>query len=362
MSNSCLIKELDHLEIYVGNAKQASIFYSQHLGFTNTAYKGLETNERQVASYVMEQGKIRFVLSSALTPNHPISHSVWKHGDTVAIIALGTSDVNTTYEKALANGAIATTPPTIEEDQYGILEFAAIQVFGDTLVKFIDRSRYSHNFAPGFVSRSNTIPINPVGLTSVDHTVGNVEQGKMDQWVDFFDQVLGFEMRSHYDDRAISTEYSALMSKVLQNDYGTIININEPATGRRKSQIQEYLDFHHGPGVQHIGLNTENIVQTVQQLKQNGIEFLPIPRTYYEDLGDWVKKFDVSIDVLAESGILIDRDPNGYLLQIFTKPISDRPTLFFEIIERHGCKGFGAGNFKSLFIALEREQSLRGNL
>jgi 4-hydroxyphenylpyruvate dioxygenase len=359
---SCLVKELDHLEVYVSNAKQASIFYSQHLGFTNTAYKGLETNERQVSSYVMEQGKIRFVLSSALTPDHPISRSVWKHGDTIAIIALGTSDVLTTYEKALANGAIAAISPVIEEDQHGILEFAAIQVFGDTLVKFVDRSRYSHSFAPGFVSRSSVTPSNSVGLTSVDHTVGNVEQGQMNRWVDFFDQVLGFEMRSHYDDRAISTQYSALMSKVLQNDYGTIININEPAVGRRKSQIQEYLDFHHGPGVQHIGFNTENIVQTVQKLKQNGVEFLPIPRSYYEGLGAWVKELDVSIDILVDLGILIDCDQDGYLLQIFTKPISDRPTLFFEIIERRGCKGFGAGNFKSLFVALEREQALRGNL
>ena len=363
-SNTSLIRGLDHLEFYVGNAKQASVFYGQHFGFTNTAYKGLETDERHMVSYVIEQGEIRFVLSSALSPDHPISQSVWKHGDTIAIIALAVSDVSSVYAQSLAGGAIAVIPPTKEADQYGILEFAVIQIFGDTLIKFVDRSHYIDNFAPSFVPlKVKVSPCNFVGLKSVDHTVGNVEQGKMDDWVDFFIKALGFEVRSHYDDHAISTEYSALMSKVLQSgSNGAIININEPATGRRKSQIQEYLDYHNGPGIQHIGLTTDNIVQTVRQLKQNGIEFLPIPSSYYEELEDWVQEIGIPIEFLSELGILIDHDDDGYLLQIFTKPVNDRPTLFFEIIERHGCKGFGAGNFKSLFVALEREQSRRGNL
>jgi len=361
VTDSYLIKGLDHLEFYVGNAKQASSFYAKYFGFTNTAYKGLETGERKVVSYVMEQGEIRFVLSSALSSEHPISQSVWKHGDTIAVVTLEVSNVDAAYAQALKGGAIAAIPPTKQEDSYGLLEFAAMQVFGNTLIKFIDRSHYSDNFSPGFAPRY-AAPINSMGLKSVDHTVGNVEQGQMDRWVEVFTNALGFKMQSHYDDRTISTEYSALMSKVLQNSTGTIININEPAPGRRKSQIQEYLDYHNGPGIQHIGLATDNIIQTVRQMKEAGIEFLPIPQSYYDNLEDWVMEIDAPIQYLAEFGILIDRDKDGYLLQIFTKPLSDRPTLFFEIIERHGSKGFGAGNFKSLFIALEREQALRGNL
>lgn len=361
MTDSYLIQGLDHLEFYVGNAKQANTFYAQNLGFTNTGYKGLETGERKVVSYVMEQGKIRFVLSSALNSEHFISQSIGKHGDTIAVVALEVSNVSRVYAQALDAGAISATPPTKQKDQYGMLEFAAIRIFGDTVIKFIDRTHYPDNFAPGFAPRYVT-PINSMGLKSVDHTVGNVEQGEMDRWVDILIKALGFELHSHYDDRTISTENSALMSKVLQSASGIIININEPASRQGRSQIQEFLDYHHGPGIQHIGLGTDNIVQTVRQMKQAGIEFLPIPQSYYDELGDWARKIDVPIEFLAELGILIDRDQHGYLLQIFTKPLSDRPTLFFEIIQRKGARGFGAGNFKSLFVAMEREQSLRGNL
>ncbi|MGI0483861.1 4-hydroxyphenylpyruvate dioxygenase [Pantanalinema rosaneae CENA516] len=360
MANVCPIKGLDHLEFYVGNAKQAAMFYAKCFGFTTTAYRGLETGERKTTSYVLEQGEIRFVISSSLSPDYAIARSVFKHGDTIAVIALEVSDVFTAYQHATEHGAIGAIPPTTQEDQYGVFQFAAVHAFGDTLIKFVDRTDYHGIFAPGFVHRSS--PNNSMGLKSIDHVVGNVEFGAMDQWVDFFVKTLGFDVRMHFDDHAISTEYSALMSKVLENGNKTIININEPAKGRRKSQIQEYLDYHHGAGVQHLGLATDDIVQTVIRLRQAGVEFLPIPKTYYDDLGDWVKEIDLPVEQLAELGILVDRDHEGYLLQLFTKPIGDRPTLFFEIIERHGSRGFGAGNFKSLFVALEREQALRGNL
>lgn len=361
MRDICPIKRLDHLEFYVGNAKQAASFYSHCFGFANIAYRGLETGERKTTSYVMEQEDIRFVISSALSPEHPISQSVLKHGDTIAIMALEVSDVFTAYQQAVSRGAVGAIPPTEQEDEQGILRFAAIHTFGDTLVKFVDRSDYPNHFAPGFVPRSSA-PTKRMGLKAVDHVVGNVERGTMDQWVEFFVQTMQFDVRMHFDDRAIATEYSALMSKVLENGHKTIININEPAPGRRKSQIQEYLDYHYGPGIQHIGLATDDIMQTVIQLRQSGVEFLPIPQTYYADLEDWVREIDIPVEQLAELGILADRDQDGYLLQLFTKPVGDRPTLFFEIIERHGSRGFGAGNFKSLFVALEREQALRGNL
>lgn len=361
MRNSCLIKGFDHLEFYVGNAKQAASFYSQCFGFINTAYRGLETGERKTTSYVMEQGEIRFVLSSGLSPENPILQSVVKHGDTIAIVALEVSDTVSVYKQAVAQGAVAAIPPTEQSDEYGVLRFAAVHAFGDTLIKLVDRSGYLGSFAPGFVARSTHVG-NPMGLKHIDHVVGNVEQGAMNAWVQFFVKALRFDERMYFDDRAISTEFSALASKVLETSNSTIININEPASGRRKSQIQEYLDFHYGPGIQHIGLATDNIVETVTQLKQSGVEFLPIPQTYYDNLEPWVQEINAPIEQLAKLGILVDRDQNGYLLQLFTKPVGDRPTLFFEIIERHGSREFGLGNFKSLFIALEREQAARGNL
>lgn len=361
MSDTYAIKGLDHLEFYVGNAKQAAIVYARCFGFTTTAYRGLETGDRKVTSYVLAQGEIRFVLSSALSADYPIAQSVLKHGDTIAVIALQVSDVTRAYQEAVVRGAIGAIPPTDHEDEYGVLRYAAIRTFGDVLVKFVDRSHYVGNFAPGFVARADA-PTNAAGLQRVDHVVGNVEYGAMDQWVNFFVKTMGFDVRMHFDDQAISTEYSALMSKVLENGSKTIININEPALGRRKSQIQEYLDYHNGAGIQHLGLATDDIVQTVLYLKQAGVEFLPIPKTYYDGLEDWVRELELPVEQLAALGILVDRDDDGYLLQLFTKPLGDRPTLFFEIIERHGSRGFGAGNFKSLFVALEREQAVRGNL
>lgn len=361
MSNVCPIKGIDHLEFYVGNAKQAASYYANCFGFAITAYCGLETGERKVTSYVLEQGDIRLVISSALVSEHPIAKSVVQHGDTIAVVAMDVVDVPSAYQQAVERGAIGVIPPTRQDSAEGLLQYAAIRIFGDTVVKFVDRSQYTGVFAPGFKPRS-AMNFRSAGLKSIDHIVGNVEFGAMDRWVEFFVKTMGYDLQMYFDDQAISTEYSALMSKVLQNGTKTAFNINEPAVGKRKSQIEEYLDFHNGPGIQHIGLATENIAETVTQLRQAGVEFLPIPKTYYDDLGDWVRDIDVPLDKLAELGILVDRDQDGYLLQLFTKPVGDRPTLFFEIIERHGAKGFGAGNFKSLFVALEREQALRGNL
>jgi 4-hydroxyphenylpyruvate dioxygenase len=361
MNDLCNNKRFDYLEFYVGNAKQAAHYYTSCFGFKNTAYCGLETGERKVSSYLMEQGDIRFVLSSSFIPEHSICQSIMKHGDTVAIVALEVSDVVYSYNQAILHGAVSYSTPTRQEDEHGVLIFAAVHVYGDVLIKFVDRSKYFGVFAPGFVARSST-PSKSFGLKHIDHVVCNVEKGEMDRWCDFFVEALGFDMHMHFDDRAISTEYSALMSKVLRCNDKTFLNINEPAIGKRKSQIQEYLDFHYGPGIQHIGLCTDDIVQTVVQLKKSGVEFIPIPKTYYENLENWVRETALPVEQLAELGILVDRDRDGYLLQIFTKPVGDRPTLFFEIIERHGSKGFGAGNFKSLFVALENEQARRGNL
>lgn len=361
MTTTCPIKGFDHLEFYVGNAKQASFFYANCFGFDQVAYCGLETGEQEKTSYVLEQGTIRFVVSSALSPNHAIAQSVLTHGDTIAVVALAVADVNTAFEYAVIQGATGVVPPTTQEDEHGTFKFAVIHSFGDTLIKFVDRSSYVDNFAPGYnklVARSTK----SIGLTQIDHVVGNVEEGMMNQWVQFFIKTMGFDLRMYFDDLTIATEYSALMSKVLENGDKTIININEPAKGLRTSQIQEYLDFHHGAGIQHLGLMTNNIVQTVTKLKEAGVEFISIPQTYYENLEDWVQEIDISVEDLTRLGILVDRDENGYLFQLFTKPIGDRPTLFFEIIERRGAQGFGEGNFKSLFTALEREQALRGTL
>lgn len=364
MSDFCPIKGFDHLEFYVGNARQAALFYSKCFGFTNTAYGGLETGSRETASYVMEQGGIRFVLSTGLRPNHPISQSVFKHGDGIAIIALEVPDAVSAYQQATRRGALGAIAPTQEEDEHGILRYSAIHGYGDTVIKFVDRSDYYGKFAPNFESRHQTHTNgNGVGLKAIDHVVGNVELGAMERWVKFFADTMGFSLLVHFDDKTIATEYSALMSKVVQDGTGKIkLPINEPANGKRKSQIEEYLEFNSGPGVQHVALATDNIIETVSQLKASGVEFLTVPETYYQDLEERVGKIDEPIDKLAELGILVDREQEGYLLQIFTQPVEDRPTLFFEVIQRHGAQGFGEGNFKSLFVAIEREQALRGNL
>jgi 4-hydroxyphenylpyruvate dioxygenase len=362
------IKGVDHVEFYVGNGKQAAHYYRTAFGFVNAAYSGLETGARDRASYVMEQGKIRLVLSTALGPDHSISRHTYLHGDGVGVIALEVPDAASAYQESTKRGATGAIPPTQEEDEDGVYRFSAIRAYGDTLIKFVDRSDYKGAFAPGYKARTTNGTANNgrhkgYGLAHIDHMVGNVELGAMNRWVNFFASTMGFSQLVHFDDEDISTEYSALMSKVMQDGTGKVkFPINEPAEGKRKSQIQEYLDYYYGPGVQHLALSTGNIVETVLKLRESGVEFLYVPTTYYDDLVDRVGEINEPIEQLAELGILVDRDEEGYLLQIFTKPVEDRPTLFYEIIERHGSRGFGKGNFKALFESIEREQDLRGNL
>ena len=362
MSEFCPIKGFDHLEFYVGNAKQAAHFYETSFGFANTAYQGLETGYRKKASYVMEQGDIRLVLSTGLSPDYPISQSVLEHGDGIGVIALEVPNATSAYRETTKRGARGAIPPTEERDEQGVFRYAAIHVYGEVLIKFVERSNYQGVFAPGFQSRASS-NYSGVGLTHIDHVVGNVELGAMDKWVQFFAETMGFELLVHFDDRTIATEYSALMSKVMQDSTGKIkLPINEPAKGKGQSQIQEYLDYNYGPGIQHVALATNNIIATVSQLKASGVEFLDVPRTYYDNLEERIGKIKEPTEKLAELGILVDCDHDGYLLQIFTQPVEDRPTLFFEVIERQGSQGFGEGNFKALFEAIEREQVRRGNL
>lgn len=362
MQDFCPIKRVDHLELYVGNAKQAATYYARSFGFAATAYRGLETGDRSTASYVLEQGHVRVVVTAALTPDHRIAQFVFEHGDGVGVIALEVPDAAKAFEATTSRGAEAAIDPAEDRDSHGVLRYAAIRGYGDTLIKFVERSNYRGGFAPGF-GPCQTIPTTPSGLAAIDHIVGNVELGGMDRWVKFFADTMGFTQLVHFDDKKITTEYSALMSKVMQDGTGRIkFPINEPATGRRKSQIQEYLEYNHGPGVQHIAFATRDIVATVSDLRARGLEFLRVPDTYYEDLERRIGKIDEATEDLARLGILADRDEEGYLLQIFTQPVEDRPTLFFEVIERHGSRGFGEGNFKSLFEAIEREQARRGNL
>ncbi|MBO3458004.1 4-hydroxyphenylpyruvate dioxygenase [Aetokthonos hydrillicola Thurmond2011] len=363
MNDFCPIKCFDHLEFYVGNAKQAALFYSKLFGFTNIAYRGLETGSRQVTSYVMRQGNICFVLSTALNPDHCISQSVLKHGDGVGVIALEVPDAVIAYKETTKRGAVGAIPPTEEEEGSGVLRYSAIHGYGDTLIKFVDRSDYFGVFAPSFEPLHHADTSKFVRLHTIDHVVGNVELGAMEKWVQFFANTMGFKLLVHFDKQAISTEYSALMSKVMQDGTGKIkLPINEPAEARRKSQIEEYLEYNNGPGVQHIACATNNIIDTVVQMRAAGVKFLHVPKTYYDNLEQRVGKIDAPIERLAELGILVDRDEDGYLLQIFTELLQDRPTLFLEVIERHGAQSFGEGNFKSLFEAIEREQALRGNL
>lgn len=367
------IKAVDHVEFYVGNAKQAAHFYRTGFGFAPTAYSGLETGNRETASYVMAQGKIRLVLTAALGPDHPVARHTHLHGDGVGVIGLEVPDAASAYKEATQRGATGAIAPTQIEDDHGVFRYAAIRAYGDTLIKFVDRSDYHGPFAPGYEARNGQrdgrkngngrFRHRGIGLAAIDHMVGNVELGAMNRWVTFFAETMGFSQLLHFDDRDISTEYSALMSKVMQNGNGKVkFPINEPAEGKKKSQIQEYLDYYHGPGVQHLALSTGDIISAVEQLRENGIEFLNVPETYYEVLEERVGQIDEPVEKLAELGILVDRDEEGYLLQIFTKPVEDRPTVFYEIIERHGSRGFGKGNFRALFEAIEREQALRGNL
>jgi 4-hydroxyphenylpyruvate dioxygenase len=357
------INGTDFIEFYVGNAKQTALYYQHCYGFRLIAYKGPETGSKDVVSYVLQQGKIRFVITSALRPDHEILRHVAKHGDGVKVLALWVDNAEEAWQKAVERGAESAFEPYKVEDQDGYVKMAAIKTYGETIHTLVERSNYNGTFLPGYVSKSSPVQVKPLGFKHVDHCVGNVELGQMNKWVSFYEDVMGFKLLVTFDDKDISTEYSALMSKVVSNGNGYIkFPINEPAQGKKKSQIEEYLDFYLGAGVQHIALETENILYTVEALRNNGVEFLYVPENYYDTVMERVGKIDEKIEDLKRLNILVDRDEEGYLLQIFTKPIQDRPTVFFEIIERHGATSFGKGNFKALFEAIEREQELRGNL
>ena len=362
------INGTDYIEFYVGNARQAALYYRAALGFQLVAYRGPETGVRDRASYLLEQGKIRFVLTTAIRPDlsaeaRRIAHHVYDHGDGVRDIALWVDDARDAHAKAVERGAESVQEPTVYSDRDGEIVVASFKIYGETIHSLVERKNYHGLFMPGYVKMAPHYAPPEVGLKYVDHCVGNVELGKMNHWVEFYAHVMGFRNLLTFDDKTISTEYSSLMSKVMANGNDRIkFPINEPASGKRKSQIDEYLDFYKGPGVQHMALATDDIIATVTTLKDRGVEFLSIPTTYYDDLQKRVGKIDEDVQSLARLGILIDRDPDGYLLQIFTKPVEDRPTVFYEIIQRKGAKSFGAGNFKALFEAIEREQGLRGNL
>ena len=359
------IQAVDHVELWVGNAKQAAFFYEHALGFVPIAYSGLETGSRDSVAYVLAQGKIRLVLRGALGPESPIAEFCRTHGDGVKQIVLQVPDAAAAFNEAVNRGAEAALAPSRLEDSSGHTGVSAIRLYGEVRLGFVDRGQYGGVFLPGYQAVEHSEGANPrgVGIAAIDHIVGNVELGKMNRWVDWFKKVLGFEQLQHFTDEAISTEYSALMSKVMQDGSGKVkFPINEPAAGKRKSQIEEYLEYNAGPGVQHLALITGDVCATVEALKQRGLEFLTVPSTYYEDLWQRVGPIREDVKEIERLNIMVDRDDEGYLLQIFTKPIQDRPTHFLEIIQRRGSRGFGEGNFKALFEAIEREQDRRGNL
>lgn len=357
------INGTDFVEFLVGNAKQSAHFYRTAFGFRLVGYRGPETGVRDRASYLLEQNKLRFVLTTPIGPDGPIAEHVARHGDGVRDIAFWVDDARDAFAKAIERGAAPALEPTVLRDNDGEVIIAAIRTYGDTIHSIVERRDYRGLFLPGFVPVSSRYNPPSTGLQYVDHCVGNVQLGKMNEWVGFYERVLGFHNLLTFDDKDISTEYSSLMSKVMSNGNGRIkFPINEPAAGKKKSQIEEYLDFYGGPGVQHVAMATNNIVETVTTLRDHGIEFLKTPSSYYETLLDRVGKIDEDLAPLQDLGILVDRDDEGYLLQIFTKPVQDRPTLFYEIIQRKGAKSFGKGNFRALFESIEREQALRGNL
>lgn len=357
------IRHVDYVEFWVGNAKTSAYYMASAFGFKPVAFKGLETGSRDQVSYLMQSGDIYVVLSGALTDESPIADHVKKHGDGVKDIAMRVDDAEKSYREAVARGAKSAFEPKVIEDANGRVKMAAIYTYGETLHTFVERDAYNGVFLPGFKAYTGNMPVNDSGLAACDHIVGNVEEGKMEEWVNFYGNVLGFSQLLSFDDKDISTEYTALMSKVMQNGTGRIkFPINEPAQGKKKSQIEEYLDFYKGPGAQHMALLTHDIIDTVAKLRANGVEFLNVPDTYYEDLKERVGEIDEAIEEIKKLNLLVDRDEDGYLLQIFTKPIMDRPTFFFEIIQRKGAKSFGKGNFRALFEAIEREQELRGTL
>ncbi len=357
------INGTDYIEFYVGNAQQAAHYYKSAFGFQTIAYSGLETGNKKQVSYVLQQDKIRIVLTSSLVKDGPINAHVNAHGDGVKVIALWVDDATKSWEETTKRGAISYFPPKTEKDTHGFVVTAGIHTYGETVHIFVERSGYQGSFLPGFVALTDPYNPTPIGLKYVDHMVGNVALGEMNTWCQFYAQVMGFTQLVSFDDTDISTEYTALMSKVMSNGNGRIkFPINEPAHGKRKSQIEEYIEFYNGSGVQHIAVATNNIIETVMALRQRGVEFLHVPATYYDTVLERVGVIDEDLKPLQDLNILIDRDEEGYLLQIFTKPLVTRPTLFFEIIQRKGAQSFGKGNFKALFEAMEREQELRGTL
>jgi 4-hydroxyphenylpyruvate dioxygenase len=357
------INGTDYIEFYVGNAKQAAHYYCSAFGYRIVAYRGPETGVRDRASYLVQQGKVRFIFTTAMSPDSAIAQHVHKHGDGVRDLALWVDDTREAFARAVERGARPVQEPTVLKDEHGEVILAAIATYGDTIHSLVERKNYKGLFMPGFRPTESLFTPEPVGLEYVDHCVGNVELGKMDVWVKFYEDVMGFKNLISFDDKDISTEYSSLMSKVVSSGNERIkFPINEPAEGKKKSQIDEYLDFYGGPGVQHVAIITKDIVKTVTALRNRGVEFLRVPTSYYDTLLERVGTIDEDVAPLKDLGILVDRDDEGYLLQIFTKPVEDRPTLFYEIIQRKGAKSFGKGNFKALFEAIEREQAARGNL
>lgn len=358
----------DYVEFYVGNAKQAAHFYKTAFGFQSFAYKGLETGSKDTVSYVLKQDKIRLVLTTPLNSKNPINEHIVKHGDGVKVVALWVEDARKSYEETMSRGAKSYMEPTVETDEFGEVVRAGIYTYGETVHMFVERKNYKGTFMPGFEKWESDYNPEPVGLKYIDHMVGNVGWGEMNTWVKWYEDVMGFVNFLSFDDKQIHTEYSALMSKVMSNGNGRIkFPINEPAEGKKRSQIEEYLDFYEGPGVQHIAVATDDIIKTVSEMRKRGVEFLSIPpEEYYRAVPGRLEAFShelrEDIETLKGLGIMIDADEEGYLLQIFTKPVEDRPTLFFEIIQRMGARGFGAGNFKALFESIEREQAKRGTL
>jgi 4-hydroxyphenylpyruvate dioxygenase len=362
------INGTDYIEFWVGNAKQASHYYRAAFGFQLVGYRGPETGVRDRASYLLQQDKIRFVLTTPIRPDlsdeaRVVADHIYRHGDGVRDLALWVDDARDAYDKAIERGAVSVQEPTVLRDDDGEIVIAAIRTYGETIHSLVERRGYRGLFMPGFRAVRPHYQPGPVGLKYVDHCVGNVELGRMNVWVQFYADVMGFRNLLTFDDKDISTEYSSLMSKVMANGNDRIkFPINEPAAGKKKSQIDEYLEFYQGPGVQHMALATDDIIGTVTALRDRGVEFLSVPTSYYKELQDRVGTIDEPVDVLASLGILVDRDPDGYLLQIFTRPVEDRPTVFYEIIQRKGARSFGKGNFRALFEAIEREQAARGNL
>lgn len=353
----------DYVELYVGNAKQSALFYKTAFGFQSEAYAGLETGMKDRTSYVLKQGKIRLVLTTPMNEDGPINEHINKHGDGVKVVALWVEDAKSAWEETTKRGAKSFMEPTVESDEHGEVVRSGIHTYGDTVHIFVERKNYNGIFLPGYKKWESHYNPEPVGLKYIDHMVGNVDWNEMMTWCEFYGKVMGFAQIVSFTDDDISTDYTALMSKVMSNGNGRIkFPINEPAEGKKKSQIEEYIDFYNGAGVQHIAVATDDIVSTVSAMRDRGVEFLYVPETYYDDLLERVGDIDEDVEVLKKHGILIDRDEEGYLLQLFTKPVVDRPTMFFEIIQRKGAQSFGVGNFKALFEAIEREQANRGTL